>query len=97
MQCLKLFGERVMARDFDQQVAELQIRAAILNRFTALGTPQTQSVGCVCSREGITRPQADLCNRAGGPNNRFRGATEPALAFRSCLQNLATGHSLWRM
>ena len=44
MRCLKLLGERVMARDFDRQVAELQIRAAILNRFTALGTPQTQRV-----------------------------------------------------
>ena len=44
MRCFKLLGERVMARDFDRQVAELQIRAAILNRFTALGTPQTQRV-----------------------------------------------------
>lgn len=45
MRCFKLLGERVMARDFDRQVAELQIRAAILNRFTALGTPQTQRAG----------------------------------------------------
>jgi Transposase DDE domain len=45
MRCFKLLGERVMARDFDRQVAELQIRAAILNRFTALGTPQTQRFG----------------------------------------------------
>lgn len=37
----KLFGERVMARDFDRQVAELQVRAAIPNRFTRLGTPTT--------------------------------------------------------
>jgi hypothetical protein len=28
-----------MARDFDRQVAELQVRAALLNRFTHLGTP----------------------------------------------------------
>ena len=41
MRCFKLLGERVMARDFDRQVAELQIRAALLNRFTQLGTPQT--------------------------------------------------------
>jgi hypothetical protein len=41
MRCFKLLGERVMARDFDRQVAELQIRAAILNRFTRLGTPMT--------------------------------------------------------
>ena len=44
MRCFKLLGERVMARDFDRQVAELQIRAALLNRFTQLGTPQTVRV-----------------------------------------------------
>ena len=52
MRCFKLLGERVMARDFERQVAELQIRAAILNRFTALETPQTQRVGRLCSTEG---------------------------------------------
>ncbi|MDH2430957.1 IS5 family transposase [Pokkaliibacter sp. MBI-7] len=41
MHCFKRLGERVMARDFDRQVAELQVRAAILNRFTRLGTPMT--------------------------------------------------------
>ncbi|MCJ2188806.1 IS5/IS1182 family transposase, partial [Novosphingobium sp. 2638] len=30
--------------DFDRQVAERQIRAAIFNRFTALGTPENQRV-----------------------------------------------------
>jgi hypothetical protein len=41
MRCFKRLGERVMARDFDRQVAEQQIRAALLNRFTQLGsTPQ---------------------------------------------------------
>ncbi len=44
MHCFKLLGERIMARDFDRQVAELQIRAAIPGRFTALGRPQTQRV-----------------------------------------------------
>jgi len=34
MRCFKLLSERVMARDFDRQVAELQVRAAIINRFT---------------------------------------------------------------
>lgn len=41
MRCFKLLGERVMARGFDCQVAELQVRAALLNRFTQLGTPVT--------------------------------------------------------
>ena len=44
MRCFKLLGERVMARDFDRQVAELQVRAAILNRFTRLGRPTTVAV-----------------------------------------------------
>ena len=44
MRCLKLLGERLMARDFDRQTAELQIRAALLNRFTRLGTPETTRV-----------------------------------------------------
>ena len=44
MRCFKLLGERAMARDFDRQVAELQVRAAVLNRFTRLGTPITAPV-----------------------------------------------------
>ena len=31
MHCLKLLGQRLMARDFDRQVAELQVRIAVLN------------------------------------------------------------------
>jgi hypothetical protein len=30
---------------FDRQTAELQVRIAILNRFTALGIPITQPAG----------------------------------------------------
>ncbi len=41
MRCLKLLGERIMARDFDRQDAEVQIRIALMNRFTSLGMPQT--------------------------------------------------------
>ena len=41
MRSFKLLGERIMARDFDRQVAELQVRAAVLNRFMRLGTPVT--------------------------------------------------------
>jgi hypothetical protein len=45
MNCLKLMGQRLAARDFDRQVAEVQTRAAILNCFTALGIPRTMTVG----------------------------------------------------
>jgi len=45
MHCVKLLGQRLAARDFDRQVAEIQIRAPILNGFTALGIPRTVAVG----------------------------------------------------
>lgn len=32
-----------MARDFDRQVAEFQVRVAVLNGFTALGIPSRRS------------------------------------------------------
>jgi hypothetical protein len=37
MHCVKLLGQRLSARDFDRQVAEFQVRVAVLNGFTALG------------------------------------------------------------
>ena len=45
MHCVKLLGEGIMAREFNRQVTELQVRAAVLNGFTALGIPQTHPVG----------------------------------------------------
>jgi hypothetical protein len=44
MHCVKLLGQRLMARDFDRQVAEFQVRVAVLNGFTALGIPVTEAV-----------------------------------------------------
>jgi hypothetical protein len=44
MRCMKLLGERLSARTTHRQTTELQIRAALLNRFTALGTPETMRV-----------------------------------------------------
>ena len=41
MRCFKLLGERLGARDFDRQVAEVRPRGVIPNRFTHLGTPLT--------------------------------------------------------
>jgi hypothetical protein len=42
---MKLLGQSLMARDFERQVAEIQIRIAALNRYTALGIPVTEAVG----------------------------------------------------
>ena len=45
MNCIKLLGQSLMSRDFDRQVAELQVRIAVLNSYTALGIPVTEPVG----------------------------------------------------
>ena len=44
MNCLKLFGERIMSRDPDRQTAEIQIRIAIMNRSAALGRAVIEAV-----------------------------------------------------
>lgn len=41
MHCFKLLGERVVSRTFDRQITELKLRAAVLNRFSQIGTPTT--------------------------------------------------------
>ncbi len=40
MRCLKAFGDRIAARDPDRQTTEIQIRIALMNRFSALGTAE---------------------------------------------------------
>ena len=41
MHCFKLLEHRVAARTFDRQITEIKVRAAILNRFSEIGTPMT--------------------------------------------------------
>ncbi len=45
MRCFKAFGERIAARDPDRQTAEVHIRIALMNRFSALGTAEIVRVG----------------------------------------------------
>ena len=45
MHCVKLLGQCLMARDFDRQVAEVQVRIAITNGYTARGIPVIKAVG----------------------------------------------------
>jgi hypothetical protein len=42
--CFKPLGQRVTARTFERQITELKARAAILNRFSQIGTPNTVRV-----------------------------------------------------
>jgi len=45
MHCMKLLGQRLMSRDFDRQVAEVQVRTAAMYSYTAPGIPVTKAVG----------------------------------------------------
>jgi len=41
MSYIRQLRQSLVTRDFDSQVAELQIRIAVLNGYTALGIPVT--------------------------------------------------------
>lgn len=56
MRCLKAFGERIAARD-DRQTAEIQIRVALMNRFSASALPRS-SAWPDAKGEGAIMPQA---------------------------------------
>jgi hypothetical protein len=45
MNCLKLFGARTMSRDLDRQTAEVHIRIALMNCFSALGAAAIVRLG----------------------------------------------------
>ncbi len=38
--CLNAFGERISARDSHHQTAEIQIRVALMSRFSAISTAE---------------------------------------------------------
>ncbi|SEG27393.1 Transposase DDE domain-containing protein [Jhaorihella thermophila] len=61
--CFKLLSQSLMSRDFDRQVAEIQVRIAVFNRCTA-------STICRCS----SRPASSLGSgrKEGKPNQRCR-------------------------
>ncbi len=42
---MKTLGLSMMARDFERQVSDIQIRIDVLNRYTAHGMPVTKPVG----------------------------------------------------
>jgi hypothetical protein len=93
---------KLSARDFDRQIAEVQVRVAILNAFTALGTPITEVAGKVCPGKGHVRPSPDLCNRAPGEHygeyakdaaGKPIEKTPDMAAGSICRVNLKTGHT----
>lgn len=65
MQCVKLLGQRLMAREFDRQVAEGHVRVAVLSRSAALGVPVAKTKGRPCQGQGERRPNRDLRKNVG--------------------------------
>lgn len=45
MHCVKLLGQRLTARNFRLSVREFHVSVAVLDGFTALGSPVTEVVG----------------------------------------------------
>lgn len=56
MRRLKSFGERIMARDPDRQTAEIHIRIALTNRFSALGRAEITRVARTKGERGSSVP-----------------------------------------
>ena len=44
MRCLKSSGDRIAAKDPDRQTAEIHLRIALMNRFSALGQAEFKRV-----------------------------------------------------
>lgn len=98
MNCVTLVGQRLMARNFDRQVAELHVSVAVLNRFTALGMPvrrqkHVRVVGqtrTTCRRPSVV---SGWCSVHKDRQNHRRG--DP-LTYRSAHRsgNPAEGHIL---
>jgi hypothetical protein len=96
MHCVKLLGPGLSARDFYRQVAEFQIRVAVLNGLTALGTPITDgrsispsgergslAISRFVQQSPLTGPSRRLRPiHSGGPTSRF---------CRNCLTSALRG------
>ena len=67
-----------MARDFDRQVAEFQVRVAVLNGYPAPGILVTKVAGQVCPGIGAVQPSANLCNRCAAMARRCGHRETPA-------------------
>ncbi|AHD02014.1 transposase ISSpo9 [Leisingera methylohalidivorans DSM 14336] len=60
---MKLLGQSLMARGFNCQVAEIQVRIAVLNRDAALGIPVAEPAGGNRPGNGEVWTHPDLCNK----------------------------------
>ena len=63
MHCVKLLGQRLMVLKFERQVAEFEVRVAVMNDFTALGIPVIKVARWSRPDKGEVQRSADLCSR----------------------------------
>jgi hypothetical protein len=61
---VKLPGQRLIARDFDRQVVEAEIRMAVMIGYTASAIPVTEAISCIRQGKGGIRRSDTLCYRA---------------------------------
>lgn len=64
MRCLRAFGERIASHEPDRQIAEIQIRIALMNGFNALATAESGRVAGDDPAKGHVRLDVDFCNSA---------------------------------
>ena len=64
MRCLKAFAERIAARDPDRPTAEVQIPAALMHRFSALGTADIIRMAGTSKGKGPSCLTRELRNNA---------------------------------
>ncbi len=70
MRRLKSFGERIMARDPDRQTAEIHLRIALMNRFSAPEHGRDHAHGLNQRDKGQLRSQLELCNICRRPERK---------------------------
>ena len=88
MRCLNAFGEGIAARDPDRQTAEIRIRIALMNRFSALGTAEIVPVALFRRGKGLSCRSRESRNNADGfrrrrygSNREQRGSALPAIRY----------------
>lgn len=72
-------GQRLTARDVDWQVAEFRVRVALLNSFTARGTPITEVAGDVRPGQAEDPLSPDLRIKAETISGGLLNLASPAL------------------
>ena len=99
MRCVTLQGQRLMARDLDRQAAELQIRIAVLSRYSRWADLSRMPWGNAVQGERDFDVQTICATEPGGILASYamashRGSRGHAPAFAGGLLTLNTDHPI---